>query len=100
MAEIKRIEVTLVQHPDDGTDRQITVATDNRDRIRWELTSARQHWPDPTAAPTLWATFLAWSAMKRAGDTRLDFEAFSDTVLMVEADAVSVGPTRTATTAD
>ena len=46
MAEIKRIEVTLVQHQDDGTDRQITVATDNRDRIRWELTSARQHCPD------------------------------------------------------
>ena len=97
MSALKRIIVRAITEDPDGTTREIAVATDNRDRIKWDLYRSRSKWPMPTDAPSLWATFLAWSALRRTGATAQDFEAFSETVVAADAEAVDVDPTPTAT---
>ena len=37
------------------------------DQIQWELTAARNKWPDFQKTPALWQTYLAWHALKREG---------------------------------
>ena len=45
----------------------VDVPVINPDRIRWDMTRAKQKWPSFEEAPFLGTTFLAWSAMKREG---------------------------------
>jgi hypothetical protein len=59
-------------------DTEHVVRIDNRDYVRFDLTRTRQKWPSGSDAPFLFQTFLAWSAMKRAGLTRLPWEQFQD----------------------
>lgn len=63
------IAVTLEQP---GTDdlKEITVRTDNRDMVRWELIASRKGWPAATAAPVLSLSVMAYSALLRAGEVQ------------------------------
>ena len=97
MNEIQRIVCTVESEALGPAPVEIT--TDNRDRIAWELHRSREKWPTPTDAPTLWATFLAWHAAKREGRIGLSFDEFNAQTQAVEAQAVSVDPTTTATAA-
>lgn len=63
-----RLSVTL----DDGTEHDVQTA--HGDLIRWELTRERKKWPALDNAPILWGTFLAWSALHRAGVIPEDVE--------------------------
>jgi len=69
-----RIEVTL----DDG--EVLVVQTHNADLVRWDRTAAKHGWPGFQAAPFLWVTFLAWSALRREGKIPNDlaFDTFSE----------------------
>lgn len=60
-----RLRVVLEQT---GTDElvQVDVQTDNRDAIRFDLLASRKGWPGADAAPLLWMTVQAWSALKRS----------------------------------
>lgn len=42
-----------------------TVQTDNRDAVAWDMTRGKKGWPQMGDAPMLWATFVAWSALRR-----------------------------------
>lgn len=60
---------------------RIDVQTSNADQIRWEITSATEHWPPFKDAPVLWLTFLAFAAMQREGHSQvvgLKFAQFAD----------------------
>lgn len=39
----------------------------NPDRVRWDMTSAKQKWPKFSDAPFLGMTFFAFAAFKRTG---------------------------------
>jgi hypothetical protein len=77
-----RIEVLL-----EGRDEAVTVQTRNPDLVLWDRTRAKHHWPKLDEAPFLWLTFLAWSAMRRAGDIPADmsYEKFEASTLDVAA---------------
>lgn len=68
----------------------ITVATDNRDMVRWDLTRGPRKWPTQTEAPMLWLTFLAWAALKRTGQTADEFDVFNDRCLGAEIVAQAI----------
>ena len=94
MSDLKRIICTVISDllgPD-----PVEVITDNRDRIAWELSRSRERWPKPEEAPTLWATFIAWHALKRTGRLTCDFDSFNTQTSDVQATAEDVDPTRTA----
>lgn len=60
---------------------EVTVQTDNRDAVAWDMHRNRVNWPAGTDAPMLWMTYLAWSAMRRDGSSPaggLTFEQFND----------------------
>ena len=86
---------------------EFTTQTDNRDAVRWDMTRGRKNWPAGHEAPVLWLTFIAWSALSRAGDFEGDFAKFNDVALSVTAvdregaplgsldpEAMTVGPTQ------
>src|SRR5262245_21351922 len=56
-----RVEVIL----DDGA--TLTAQVTNADFIRWDRTAAKHGWPTIQAAPFLWLSFVAWSALRREG---------------------------------
>lgn len=45
---------------------QIDVQTDNRDAVRFDLLRERKGWPKMADGPMLWATTLAWNALRRS----------------------------------
>lgn len=93
---MQALTVTLLtdfEHP--GETEEITVTTCTKDQTRWEMHAAKRDWPSQTKIPTVYATFMAWSALKRANRTELDFEDFANTVEGVQADITEVNPTRT-----
>ena len=59
--------MVLLEQP--GTDEllEIIVQTDNRDMVRFDRARVQRRWPTFKDASLLWMTFLAWSALKRAG---------------------------------
>ena len=59
---VPRLEVML----DDG--RTLEVQALNPDLLRYDRTAAKHGWPKIEAAPFLWLTFLAWSALRRTGE--------------------------------
>src|SRR5699024_1258355 len=80
----------------------------NPDHVRWEMTAARR-WPEmlPDADTgsdrisirgiQLQQTFICWAAMKRTGQTSIEFEDFRDTECIdIEevGDAENGDPTR------
>ena len=95
MAELTRIVCTVVSSLT-GPD-PIEVATDNRDRVAWDLYRSRTKLPTATDAPSLWATFIAWNALKRSGQISATFDEFTAATSAVEAEARPVDPTSPAT---
>lgn len=71
---------------------EFTTQTDNRDHVRWDMTRGRKNWPTGQDAPMLWMTFLAWSALVRAGDFEGDFAKFNDVTVSISAVAVDGTP--------
>lgn len=72
------------------------VQTDNRDLLRWDETSSRKGWADPSKAPFLWMTFIGWSALKRTGQYAGSWDQFrAEAVEVASAEDVNVGPTQT-----
>jgi hypothetical protein len=63
----------------------------NTDYLRWDRTASKHGWPTATAAPFLWQTFLAWSALRREGliEQGVTWEHFSDELaLQVELEGM------------
>lgn len=53
-----------------GADREpieITVQTDNRDAVAYDLVRERKNWPVPDKGVFIWQTYLAFHALKRLG---------------------------------
>lgn len=100
--------VVVIDHA--GQLVEYTTQTDNRDAVRWDMTRPRNNWPTAEVAPILWLTFIAWSALNRAGDFTGKFEDFNEVALSVSAvdvggqplevaeleDGATVGPTQPA----
>lgn len=64
------IDVTL----DAETTRVFPVTAD---LLRYDMTRERKKWPTPSSGPIFWLTYLAWSAMRREGETDLSFDEFT-----------------------
>lgn len=94
---MQSLTVTIATDLIDGTMREIDVRTDNRDSIRWDLRRGKEKWPPQTDAPTLFATFMAWSALTRTGEIAVPFEEFVDHTPYATARLDEVDPTRAAT---
>lgn len=97
MSNIKAVNVEVITTAVTGEPAAITVRTDNRDRIAWDLARGRQKWPQAQDAPSLWATHIAYTALRRTGEITCTFEEFSDATTSVEPEVIDVDPTRTAT---
>lgn len=68
--------VVLLEQPGSDELVEMTIQTDNRDMVRFDMTRAHRRWPSSTDASILWLTFLAWSALDR--NNLLDGEKFDD----------------------
>lgn len=57
----------------------------NVDLVRYDRTAAKHGWPALGSAPSLWNTFVCWSAMRRTGVIGADmkYEAFEERALSV-----------------
>ena len=49
---------------------------DNRDYVAYDLTRPKRGWSGMDEAPFIAFTFLAWSALRRAGKTALKLDEF------------------------
>ncbi len=76
---IKSPIVTVVVQ-DGAEQKQITVQTDNRNQVKYDLLRATRGWPSQSEAPSLWLTILAWHALALAGHLHPNeqFETFQD----------------------
>ncbi|GAB2558810.1 hypothetical protein [Leucobacter ruminantium] len=64
--------------------QQITVKTDNRNQVKYDLLRSQKDWPGQKEAPTLWLTIIAWHALALAGPARDEpFELFNERCLEV-----------------
>ncbi|WP_024357254.1 hypothetical protein [Leucobacter chironomi] len=69
-----------------GNEQQaVTVQTDNRNQVKYDLLRANRGWPVQKDAPSLWLTILAWHALALAGHLppNEQFETFNDRCLEV-----------------
>lgn len=75
MAQMKfpRVLVTIEQA--DGTEAEVTVQTDNRDAVRYDLMRVRKAWPVMHEAPILFMTVIAFLAIRRSDATLLPDDA-------------------------
>lgn len=93
--------LTTALTDDDDKPEVVTVQTDNRDQVRWELARSREGWPAQNEAPVLFTIFVAWSALARHGDLGgMKFDEFQSTVMASSATLVEVDPTLAAVAAD
>lgn len=88
-----RLQVHIEQP---GTDDvlECIVQTDNRDAIQWDITRNRKNWPATADAPMLWASFMAWHAMRRTGAEELrglDLDGFLGVCIEVRPIRESTG---------
>lgn len=69
----------------------------NRSRVQWDLTSQKRKWGKASDVPQVWATFILWDALVRAGIYDGKWDDFQDDCLiadMVDPDqATEVDPT-------
>jgi len=74
-----------------------TAITDNRDWVAYDLTRPKRQWPSFEDAPFVGTTFLAWSALRRAGKTQLKLDEFLEQATDVTmGEAVEIDPTQPA----
>ena len=65
----------------DGREGRIDVP--NRSRVQWDLTATARKWPKFSDAPSMWATFLCWDALVRAGIVEFKWDDFLDNQCLV-----------------
>ena len=75
MAQLKFPRVLVTIERSDGTLAELTVQTDNRDAVRFDLLRARKGWPPMADAPLLFMTSLAWLAIRRSDASILPDDA-------------------------
>lgn len=80
----KRCHVVL----EDGT--RMTVRITNRDYIAWDMTAPKHRWGKAGDVPFLAGTFMAWTAAKREGQTRLTWEQWKAAVVDLDNNADDV----------
>lgn len=73
--------------------RVLSARTSLRDQTRWEDTARKHKWGTQFENFGLWEAFLTWSALDRAGDYTLGWDAFVDACVQIESTAVPVPPT-------
>ncbi|OYO16289.1 hypothetical protein CGZ94_04940 [Enemella evansiae] len=61
-----RLALTIEPGPD-REPIEITVQTDNRDAVAYDLLRERNNWPVPDKGIFIWQTYLAFHALKRLG---------------------------------
>lgn len=66
----------------DGREGRVDVP--NRSRVQWDLTASKRKWPSFADVPSMWATFLAWDALLRAGEYDGKWEEFLDDCLIAD----------------
>lgn len=64
--------------------REGVIDIPNRSRVQWDITATARKWPKFSEAPSMWATFLAWDALVRAGDYDGKWEQFLDDCLIAD----------------
>jgi hypothetical protein len=77
----------VIMPPPEGEDaKAIDVQSINADLVRWDRTRLANKWPKMEDAPIIWATFIAWAAMRRQGliPQDLKYEEFEATALSIE----------------
>ena len=68
---------------DDGAEHEVRVL--NTDMVAFDRERGRHRdWPDPGAGPMLWATYLAWHALRRTGVHTMGLAEFEQRALQVE----------------
>jgi len=79
-----RLQLPRVLVIRDGLD-DLELQTTNRDLLLWDTTRAKHKWPDFRQAPSLWLTFIAWSAARRTGaiEPAYKWDQWQDAVLEV-----------------
>jgi hypothetical protein len=85
----------------DGKEEAVLVQ--QSDITRWEMQRAINGWPQQEDAWNLWATFVTFNALRRAGkiDGGMPFDVFVDQVEKIQLEGVDqVDPTQQAPTAD
>ena len=75
MAQMKFPRALVTIERSDGTVAELTVQTDNRDAVRFDLMRARKGWPPMGEAPILFMTVLAFLAIRRSDATMLPDDA-------------------------
>ena len=75
MAQLKFPRVLVTIERSDGTEVELTVQTDNRDAVRFDLLRARKGWPIMAEAPLLFMKAIAWLAIRRSDATMLPDDA-------------------------
>lgn len=79
MSEVPKLDTPILRVVlDDGADFEVQI--DNRDLIHFDKTRLKHRWPAPGDAPSFWATFIAWSHLRREGliPADLSWEVFSE----------------------
>ena len=85
----------ITVHLEEGADLvEYVVRCDNRDQIAYELRRDREQWPEH--APMLWATFMAWHALKRSGAYLETFDTFQSACAFLDTAMEEVSPTQPA----
>jgi hypothetical protein len=64
--------------------REYDVQTENPDMVMFDLERAKRKWPSFQDAPFLWLNYLAYSKLKRSGETVGQFDAWILTTRSVD----------------
>ena len=91
---------SLTVHMADGA--VLKVQTLNKDLLVWDRTRAARKWPTAEETPSVWMTFLAWTALTREGQIpKMTLAEFEDACLSAQPDQPDedddesgVGPTQ------
>lgn len=81
-----------------GQEVETIVKTTMKDLAAYDIHAHKNHWPQAQAAPFVWTSFIAWSALRRASDappeiSGLSYDDFMDritTIAPVEDEAGEV----------
>lgn len=69
----------------------------NRSRIQWDVTAKARKWGSAADVPQMWATFILWDALMRAGVYDGKWDEFQDDCLICDVvdpdEAKDVDPT-------
>ena len=74
---------SITVHMSDGA--VLTVQTLNKDLLNWDRTRAARKWPTAEETPSVWITYLAWTALTREGQIpKMTLNEFEDQALSAQ----------------